>query len=229
MIGGATAPSSSSIDQDWKKTRRYTLAAFILTFLFVSAFVAGQYSSDNSNNNYLMGGSASMTVPHEASVAALELSSDDGLCQTTGNYNDVVEFHDQRHVIPGKIYHGLDFRKKHSWKGVVGKCTVISVWLPAGTCTKPLTHITEAWQKCAKHCNDNKSCKTFSVHLHNWSDDKGDYNDYKCFLHDDYDCSDDVHYPMLSNIENTCAGENDCYVWSGICRPKKEGSTYACY
>ena len=126
LIGGATAPSSSSIDQGWKKTRGYTLAAFILTFLFVSAFVAGQYSSvsdSSSNNYYLMGGSASMTASHETSVAALELSSDDVPCQTTGNYNDVVEFHDQRRVIPGKIYHGLDFRKKHSWKGVVGTCT----------------------------------------------------------------------------------------------------------
>ena len=227
MIGGATAPSSSSIDQDWKKTRRYTLAAFILTFLFVSAFVAGQYSSDNSsNNNYLMGGSASMTVSHEASVAALELSSDDVLCQTTGNYNDVVEFHDQRRVIPGKIYHGLDFRKKHSWKGVVGSCMDNS--RSGSTCTKPLTHITEAWQKCATHCNDRKSCKTFSVHvLH--SGDVHNQNYYKCYLHDDYDCSDDVDHPMLSDIENTCAGQNDCHVWSGVCRPKNKGFTFACY
>jgi len=189
LIGSANLSTSSSVDpnqnQTKKKKKGYGFAAFLLALLLSAAFITVQYiaGSDsginrNSNSNNLMDGSASLTLSTNEGSSQQER----GFCLEDGNYTDVVPYKHHKKVLPGAIYNGLDFTDD-SFKGSIKYKDCFKSWesqtcedfgdgKPLGycpqhgdyACLRPQTHIVEGWKLCAKYCNDDPDCYTFTLH-----------------------------------------------------------------
>ena len=158
-----------------------------------------------------------------------------GICETTGTYNDVLPFLDHQKVIPGQIYYGLDFDEHRSYVTWISGCWLAHVDVSISgdnVCPSPQRQIVHAWQQCAKLCNDEPDCSTFSVH----TDETTDSTNYHCYFHKSYTCqkNDNKQSVGIGNYEKRGkdmrdATYDDLGVWSGICRTiSGRTNDYAC-
>ena len=251
LIGSTNLSTSSSVDPNQnptkKKKKGYGFAAFLLALLLSAALITGQYiagsdsginSNSNSNSNNLMDGSASLTMSTNEGSSQQER----GLCLEDGDYTDVVPYKHHKKVLPGAIYNGLDFTDD-SFRGSIeyqdcGKSYYYGDGRPVGdcmrhedsannhTCPQPQTHIVEGWKLCAKYCNDDPDCYTFTVHARA---DLG-RRDYACYFHKSYSCQSGGAGGIANYVAPSCAGKDNCGVWSGICRTASGSrpENYAC-
>ena len=176
-----------------------------------------------------------------------------GICDTSGNYNDVLPYLNHKEVIPGKIYYGLEF-KDDLYKGktynshrlprakyhdpcawgdgkAVGRCILHGPnHQPQPEdyhCPSTLKQITDAWQQCAILCNDEPECHTFTVKTQALLG----HRDYHCYFHKAYACKPG-HAGIDKYVKQGDVRDDEFEnlgVWSGICRTHSGGTShYAC-
>ena len=154
-----------------------------------------------------------------------------GICETTGT---PLPYLSHQEVMPGKIYYGLDFND-HSYEGhtytphqppdhngscywghgkKVGECKRNGV---INGCPSTQRKIVQAWQECAKLCNDEPECHTFTVRTQAYLNTRS----FNCYFHKSYECqsapsSGIANYEVHGDIQH--AKYDDLGVWGGICR-----------
>ena len=170
-----------------------------------------------------------------------------GICETTGTQNDVLPYLNHQEVIPGKIYYGLEFKDNH-YQGItsvphdppkvgiqdrclwgfgksVGRCIRHGNVVDPDDYRCPSTQrkIVAAWQECAKLCNDQPDCHTFTVK----TQAQFGHRDYHCYFHKSYECKS--NHAGIDNYAKHDVKDDDLGVWGGICRTRSgRTNDYAC-
>ena len=155
-----------------------------------------------------------------------------GICETTGTPNDVLPYLNHKEIIPGQIYYGLDFND-HSFEGRTytphngscrwGKGSIVGQCKRNGNCPSTQKKIVQAWQECAKLCNDAPKCHTFTVRTQAYWNTRYFY----CYFHKSYECKS--NHAGIDNYAAHNVKDDNLGVWSGICRTRSGRSNdYAC-
>ena len=205
-----TAPLNGTTikDQAWKEKKGFGPMVLLSLLLFVSVATAAVLYSNESSSDFVVGGDdrgglngAILRGSNVHDVVEIVASSSNVEADVTVDVGNVFVLEDtvsvcptsgsitvftvkELPVTPGVIYSNLDFSTKsynqHHFK-FDGRAP---------------------WRRCAERCNNDKRCRTFSVHLLTG-------NAGNCYLHSDWVCNGGSKYET-----------GDHMIFSGVCRPE---------
>merc|ERR1712238_99438 len=204
----------------------------------LSLGLSSSYNSNNNNNNIDESViSSTQDVDGVAIATHNNFDTNIGQCQTTGTYSSVIEYTNGHSIGYKQTYIGLSFNS-HSYSHQTfvpdhcnwdnskyhgNQCPESEGVVAAGHGGHPYK-IVQAWQQCAKACNMDKRCLTYTakIEFHGTRvfHDNAHFS-YMCYLHDHYTCGKNGSGIAASELEFGRDRSKDYSTqrfWSGLCR-----------